>query len=129
MLYMSEAFPAALRGLRVSLAGEALTLGEWFEEATLRPLVRRTARCRLPEDLTLDPGSPRLWLLRLPTAAVVTRTGSAREGLAVREHWAPLPTSVACLLWPPSVSPRSFNFLCAFIFLVIPVTEGLSARL
>ena len=97
MLYRSEAFPAELRGLRVSLAGEALTLGEWFEEATLRPLVRRTARCRLPEDLVLDPGSPRLWVLRLPTASVVARTGGAREGLAVREHWAPLTTSVACL--------------------------------
>ena len=129
MLYMSEAFPAALRGLRVSLAGEALTLGEWFEEATLRPLVRRTARCRLPEDLTLDPGSPRLWLLRLPTAAVVTRTGGAREGLAVRGHWAPLATRVACMSWPPSVSPKTFNLLCASVFLLIPTAESLSARL
>ena len=108
MLCMSEAFPAALRGLRVSRAGEVLTLGEWMEDATLRPLVRRTARCRLPEDLALDPGNPRLWVLRLPTAAAVTRTGIAREGLVVCGHWAPLATSVACLPWPSPVSHRAF---------------------
>ena len=97
---MSEAFPAELRGLRVSRAGEGLTLGEWMEDATLRPLVRRTARCRLPEDLTLDPGSPRMWVLRLPAATVVTRTSGAREGLAASSHWASFTTSTACASWP-----------------------------
>ena len=57
-----------------------------MEDATLRPLVRQTARCRLPEDLALDPGSPRMWVLRLPTATAVARTSGAREGLAVSSH-------------------------------------------
>ena len=96
MLYLSEAFPERLGGLRVDRLGEVCTVGEWLEVPGLRPLVARSARCRLPEGLTLAPGTPKLWVLRLPAPSAVSRTGERREGLAASAHWSLLPTGAAC---------------------------------
>ena len=108
MLYLSEAFPERLGGLRVDCLGEVCTVGEWLEVPGLRPLVARSARCRLPNGLTLAPGTPKLWVLRLPAPSAVSRTGELREGLAASAHWSLLPMGAAYPPWDPSfpcVSP------------------------
>ena len=105
LLYLSEAFPERLGGFRVDRLGEVCTVGEWLEVPGLRPLVARSARCRLPSRLTLAPGTPKLWVLSLPAPSVVSRTGELREGLAASAHWSLLPMGAVCPHRDPS-------FLC-----------------
>ena len=124
LLYLSEAFPERLGGLRVDRLGEVCTVGEWLEIPGLRPLVSRTARCRLPGGLTLAPGTPKLWVLRLPAPSAVARTGELREGLAASAHWSLLPMGAACSHWGSTGLGTSLYLArVSSLFLVLCVSQ------
>ena len=92
MVYLAEATPAPIRG---SWLGPSLrrfvTVGDWLGSPTLRHLVQRTARCRLPPAMERGPPRfPEVWVVRLPSPEAVARTATTREGRAVEPYWAAL---------------------------------------
>ena len=92
MLLLQTPCPDALpdRPSLDHLGANLRTLADWVGEPALRPLVVRTPRCRIPLDLEVPPGAPRVWVLRLPCADAVRRTAQHREGLARLAHWGAL---------------------------------------
>lgn len=128
-----EQTPPALSGpwLGSSLA-EISTVEGWIGAAKLRPLVQRTPRCRLPMGMTVSPGWPEVWVVRLPSAEAVRRTALAREGRATETHWARLSgglparsrafLSLPCPVYAPFYH-TSLTSLCA-VPLSFPPTSG-----
>ena len=92
MLLLQTPCPDALpdRPSLDHLGADRRTLADWVTEPALQPLVVRTRRCRIPLDLEVPPGAPRVWVLRLPSADTVRRTAQHREGLARLAHWGAL---------------------------------------
>ena len=92
MLLLQTPCPDALpdRPSLDHLGADRRTLADWVTEPALQPLVVRPRRCRIPLDLEVPPGAPRVWVLRLPSADTVRRTAQHREGLARLAHWGAL---------------------------------------